>query len=238
MTVMIGAKTDFPSSGARTTSAVAQTLEVPLPTDDRSRLLNSESSTPRPDWIDQPRAVDGDKVTIALASQQYSTRRRPKRNCGLRLATWFARICRKFNPALFDLHTGNHLTRMLRVTRFSSVILRSSNATFGSFFHPMYRVWWQVELSPAVRSEFLPSWRHALIQYRIAAVGILLSILTMLVSSLVMYIRMERLANGSARRTLQVIAGGAMIGWTALMTTVLFGGPTCVRRSTLVGQHA
>lgn len=70
---------------------------------------------------------------------------------------------------------------------------------FGAFFHPMYRVWWQVELSPEVRTEFLPAWKRGLTANRIYNVGYAATLLALAASLTAMNRRLSLLVRGSWR---------------------------------------
>ena len=90
---------------------------------------------------------------------------------------------------------------------------------FGSFTHPMHRASWQVELSPAVRTEFMPAWRRAVISFRILLVAGVASLFAMAASASVMYFRLDSLTQGRARGPLKLLTGGLTAGWLALVAT-------------------
>jgi hypothetical protein len=75
----------------------------------------------------------------------------------------------------------------------------------------MYRVWWQIELSPVVRAEFLPSWRGALVANRIRTVGLVCSSLVLLITLATVYYRLDILTNGVRRLQLKIATGGTVL---------------------------
>ena len=77
----------------------------------------------------------------------------------------------------------------------------------------MHRVSWQVELSPAVRTEFMPAWRRAVISFRILFGAAVASLLAMAACASVMYFRLDSLTQGRARGPLKLLTGGLTAGW-------------------------
>ena len=88
----------------------------------------------------------------------------------------------------------------------------------------MHRVSWKVELSPRVRTDFMPALRRALISFRILLVACVASLFAMVASSGVMYFRLDSLTQGRARGVLKVLACTLVAVWSALVAATLLQG--------------
>jgi hypothetical protein len=87
---------------------------------------------------------------------------------------------------------------------------------FGSFFAPMHRVWYRVELSPATREPALIRWRAALANTRMVATGGGFLALLCVPLAIVGYARCNRWTGGKARRPLACAATAAVLAiWVA-----------------------
>lgn len=126
---------------------------APLPAqDDRTER------TARPLWTESPLITQGDVILTVIAGQQFATIEEARQDV--------ATEARKQVLADFEktYHTSARELRDLSEAELRSLAVRQEfvetvERDFGNFFAPMHRVWWQVELSPAVRSELYPLWR-------------------------------------------------------------------------------
>ena len=173
--------------------------------------VTAESLAQRPEWVQQERTSDGVTERVVISSQQYSTREEAERE----LTTSATELLLK------DLHrlypgeprprnwrpTGEEITRVAVKQQYVEAVERD----FGTFTHPMYRVWWQLEISPEVRTEFLPGWRRGLTGTRITHVGIAASSLVLAVSLLSMFRRLDVQTLGKSR--LKLVAMTGLIVW-------------------------
>ena len=181
--------------------------------------VSTNVSSSRPAWVNQPRVVDGDCEQIVLTSQQYSTREEAEQE--LRVAA--VRLVEEdlqrlqsgpFRPTSWRPAADDVVAHAVK-KRYDDVNERD----FGSFTHPMHRASWLVELSPAVRTEFMPAWRRAVISFRILFVAGVASLFAMAASASVMYFRLDSLTQGRARGPLKLLTGGLTAGWLALVAT-------------------
>ena len=179
--------------------------------------VSTSNSSARPAWVDQPCVIDGDCKRITLTGQQFSTREEAE------LELRFAAV-KLVEEDLRRLQTGPFRPRFWRPAA-ENVIAHAvkeryddvAEHDFGSFTHPMHRASWLVELSPAVRTEFMPAWRRAVISFRILLVAGVASLLAMATSASVMYFRLDSLTQGRARGRLKLLTGGLTAGWLSLV---------------------
>lgn len=178
----------------------------------------------RPAWIDQGRVVEGDCERIVLTSGQYTTREEAEselRSSALKLVeTDLLRIQNgPFRPSLWR-PDPNELIAYAVKDRFEEVIVRD----FGTVTHPMHRLSWLVELSPAVRAEFVPAWRRALVAFRIQLVACVASLFAMVVSASVVYFRLDSFGPGGSTGILKSLVFGLAMAWFVLVITTMSRG--------------
>ena len=179
--------------------------------------VSTNDTSARPAWVDQVRVVEGDCEQIVLTSQQYSTREEAERElrfAAVRLVEEDLRRLQSgpFHPASWRPAVEDVIAHAVK-ERYDDVAERD----FGSFTHPMHRVSWQVELSPRVRTEFMPTWRRAVISFRILFVAAVASLLAMAASASVMYFRLDSLTQGQSRGGLKLLAGTLVVVWWVLV---------------------
>lgn len=168
--------------------------------------------THRPAWIDQGKSDDGDCQHIVISSQQYSTREEAENELS-RIASDLIRDdlqrIRPGTPHSSWRPTVGEIQRVAVKQQYVEAVERD----FGSFIHPMYRGWWKIELSPEVRTEFLPSWRQGLTNSRVRLLGLMVSSLVLAVSLLAMYRRLDVMTDGANRTALAIGMGVVSLGW-------------------------
>jgi hypothetical protein len=85
----------------------------------------------------------------------------------------------------------------------------------------VYRVYYQVELSPTVRAEVFKNWRGQTVTSRLWMLGGLLGFVTLMLGTTATYLRLDAMTNGAYRRRLKLasvsllVAGG--LGLAALL---------------------
>lgn len=186
---------------------------TPVPTDDRTTTTSADGQAQRPAWVDQPRTVDGVIERIVIASQQYTTREEGEQELSSGAAGLLVRDLQQLHPGSSGASswhpTNDEIKRHAVKQQYVEVVERD----FGNFFHPMYRVWWQVELSPEVRTEFLPAWKRGLTLNRIHCVGVVAASLALAASLLAIYQRLHILTHGAWRTGLRVLTGSVAVVW-------------------------
>ena len=186
-----------------------------------SRDVNRPLSSARPSWVDQPRVVEGDCERIVLISQQYSTRDEAEHELRFAAVKLVEEDLRRFQTGRFRPQSWRPAADDVIAHAVRSRYDDVAEIDFGSFTHPMHRVCWQVELSPAVRIEFMPAWRRAVTSFRIPLVAAVASGFAMAASASLMYFRLDSLTQGRARGALKLLTGSTMAGWLGLLATFL-----------------
>ena len=197
-----------PGSSTKSLGPLAIT---PVPTDDRTTITSADGQTQRPAWVDQPRTVDGVIERIVIASQQYTTRDEAELELSAGAADLLLRDLQQLHPGssrASSWHPSNEeIKRHAVKQQYVEVVERD----FGNFFHPMYRVWWQVELSPEVRTEFLAAWKRGLTLNRIHFVGVVATSLVMVASVWATCHRLNFLTQRGGRTWLWLLTGSAVV---------------------------
>ena len=203
------------------TKSLSPLAITPVPTDDRSTTTGADGQTQRPAWVDQPRTVDGVIERIVIASQQYTTRDEAELELSAGAADLLVRDLQQLHPASSRLSswrpTNDEIKRHAVKQQYVEVVERD----FGNFFHPMYRVWWQVELSPEVRTEFLPAWKQGLTLNRIRCVGLVTVSLALAASVWAIYHRLNVVTQGAWRTRLRFLSGLVAVIWWRVATHAL-----------------
>lgn len=173
----------------------------------------------RPAWVDLPRTTDGLSDLVVLSSQQFSTREEAEQALSAEALELVSRDLQQLYPGKPRSSwqpTGEQIQKVAVKQKYVEVADRD----FGKFSHPMYRVWWQVELSPEVRTEFLPAWRQSLTTLRIRQIGVVVSTLVLITSLIAICCRLDVLTRGTRRGQLGALTGGTALVWLAAVLFV------------------
>ncbi len=186
---------------------------VPRPADDRTKLVSAKTLTQRPKWVDQQFIGDGISERIVLASQKYTTQAEAEQQLFAEASELLMRDLQKLRPGTERPQNWTPTEDAIKRFMVKQRYVEAADHDFGNFVHPMYRVWWQTELSPEVRTEFLPEWRRGITTHRIRRVGIVASSLVLAASLIAIYRRLDVLTQGTRR--LGLAAGGlaAVTAW-------------------------
>jgi hypothetical protein len=205
-------------AGAHTT-ATSPAPESPVPNADRT-VVESNSPTGPPAWLTAGTKITGETESIVISSKQYATQEEAEQDVG-RQAVELLRIdLRKHTSP-----TWIQPQEILGIPEAIGLAVRDKyvetvNRDFGSFFAPMYRVWYRVELSPKVREPALIRWRAAVATSRMITAGGGFLALLCVPLAVVAFGRCNRWTGGKARTPLACamaalvlsawIAGGAL----------------------------
>lgn len=170
----------------------------------------------RPTWIEQPRSADGDCQHIVISSQQYSTREEAESELSAVASELIRDDLQGIRPGTSHSSWRPPAAEIQRIA-VKQQYVEAVDRDFGSFVHPMYRVWWQVELSPEVRTEFLPAWRQGLTNSRVRSLGLVVSTLVLLASLLAMYRRLDVMTEGTHRNVLGFGVGIVSLAWLTVV---------------------
>lgn len=178
-----------------------------------TKLVSGKAFSHRPKWVDQQHAGDGITERFVLASQQYTTQEEAEQQLFAEASELLMKDLQKLRPGTERpknwAPTEDAIKRFMVKQRY----VEAAEHDFGNFSHPMYRVWWQTELSPEVRTEFLPEWRQGITVHRIRRVGVVTSSLVLAASLIAICRRLDVLTQGTRR--LGLAAGGlaAVAAW-------------------------
>jgi hypothetical protein len=181
--------------------------------DDRTKLVSAKTLTQRPKWVDQQFIGDGISERIVLASQKYTTQAEAEQQLFAEASELLMRDLQKLRPGTERPQNWTPTEDAIKRFMVKQRYVEAADHDFGNFVHPMYRVWWQTELSPEVRTEFLPEWRRGITAHRIRRVGIVASSLVLAASLIAIYRRLDVLTQGTRRFGLAAGGLAAVTAW-------------------------
>ena len=184
-------------------------------------VQTSDNSGQRPEWTSRIRTRIGDIENIVVSSHLWST----EAEATAELHPQVARLVK----ADFELnHHGildpkgklpisdDQVARIAVTDRY----LERTEQNFGSFDAPMYRMWYQVQLSPIVRTELYPSWKAAASKNRIIALGAGLAMLVLIANLIWMGAKLRSSGN-HGRVYVASLATLSAVAWTALSASAI-----------------
>jgi len=190
--------------------------QTPVPTDDRT-VIHAEAD--RPDWVSQPESKTGEVRLVVVASQQYSTVEEAESELARTAADLLLADLNQIYSREMGVSTWHPTIDDIRRHVVKQQYVETIERDFGNFFHPMHRVWWQLEFSPEVRYEFAPHWRHGLTARRVHLVGGAATLLVALVSLIALYRRLNVVTLGQRKLwvlLLVAVVGQAWLGGAAV----------------------
>lgn len=184
--------------------AVAAAEVSEPPTADRTTSADSATS-PTPEWIKAGTITQGERRFLVLSSKQYATQAEAEQDVGRQTVELLRQDLRE--------HTRTAWVQPGEIVGIPESLegaikqrhVETIQRDFGSFFAPMYRVWYQVELSPAVREPALVRWKGALTQSRLIATLGTLAALLMIPVGIVMHGVSNRATGGRANLLLKCL---------------------------------
>ncbi len=183
------------------------------PADGGTTLVSAKAFSHRPKWVDQQNISDAITERVVLASQQYTTQEEAEQQLFAEASELLMKDLQKLRPGTERpknwAPTEDAIKRFMVKQRY----VEAADHDFGNFVHPMYRVWWQTELSPEVRTEFLPEWRRGITVHRIRRVGIVASSLVLAASLIAIYRRLDVLTQGTRRLGLAAGSLAVVAAW-------------------------
>ncbi len=147
----------IPPQSSSEAVAPADASHALIPQDDLS-ISSQNGGDKLPEWTARLEDTEGDVMRIVLSSQQYATADEARSQIAAlakdRLKQDFERIY-----GVTSKHIDNLTAETLKSLAIRQEFVETVQRDFGNFFAPMHRVWWQLELSPLVRTNLHQSWR-------------------------------------------------------------------------------
>ncbi|WP_010587178.1 regulator of G-protein signaling domain-containing protein [Schlesneria paludicola] len=173
----------------------------------------SNSTANRPAWTQQSEETTPEMKRVVLSSRLWSTPLEADNELRVKVtqmlrADFDQRHHSWLDPKALRCLSESRIVEVAVKDRY----LEGVEQDFGTFSSPMNRLWWQVEISPIVRTELYEDWRQAVVQNRVFALGAGLSFATMGFSALGMFAALHGLTRS---RRLQFF--GALAGITAVL---------------------
>lgn len=192
---------------------------------------------PLPEWITAPPKSEHGVEYVVVGSQQFATVEEARADANTQLiqvlqadlSPYAPRLRLRPRASLVDASAGPYIDPSQALQAVRETYVESTQRDFGTFTAPMYRLWYRVELSPAVRAPFLTAWHAQVIEARTLVVlagllSLLLVPLGVLVSSSVC-----KLTGGAASTLIQfaattgVVTAWGCVAWALNHFVILWG---------------
>ncbi|HUQ69283.1 MAG TPA: hypothetical protein VM165_07170 [Planctomycetaceae bacterium] len=194
-----------PVSAVEAVAAAHMSALPEPPTADRTTVEPTSPAGP-PAWIKSVPQTNGEIQTLVISSKQYATQAEAENDASGQVMALLREDLRKYTSQTWvqprDV-IGTPLSEVVGLAVREQYV-ETVNRDFGSFFAPMYRVWYRVELSPQVREPVLVRWRAALTESRMLAAGGGFLALLCVPLAVVTYGRCNRWTHGKARTPLAI----------------------------------
>jgi hypothetical protein len=170
----------------------------------------------QPKWIANGTSVEGDVSKVVLNSRLWSTEAEAIQDLQNQTTDLVRNDFEQRHPGLLDPKGAQYLKpdRIIECTVKQRHVEHAEH-DFGTFSAPMYRAWWQIEMSPMVRTELYPEWKTAAIRNRILVVAVILGFLTLIAGFVDLYGTLKRMSNTNGLRPIAFCAM-PVICWTAI----------------------
>lgn len=148
--------TDGPQQKSVAEAKAIEPADAVTPQDDRT--AREDLSEPRPSWTQQPETRHGDVGQFVITSKQFATVEAARDD----VAATAKEMLRKDFERIYRVtasHIGDLSTDVVRHVAVREEFVETIQRDFGNFYAPMHRVWWQLEISPDVRSHLFPLWK-------------------------------------------------------------------------------
>ena len=169
-----------------------------------------------PQWITDHDTTSSDVQRIVLTSQLWSTEAEADRELSPKVAAIIRADFAGRHQGFFN-QMGRQVLNEDRIVNVAvkQRYVEHVEKDFGSFDATMNRLYWQVEVSPVVRTELYPEWKATVTQNRIVVVGALLSLLTLLTTTASTMLSLRRASAPKRSYPIAVPALSAM-AWAAI----------------------
>jgi hypothetical protein len=167
--------------------------------------------TALPDWVDDEPVVDslGGITRKVLASDQWATVEEADAQLTTLAAVELSRYLAAEHPqAAAWMPDAGAIVQSGAVTR---RVHETSTLPIGEFNPSLYRVYWQIELTPAVRDQLFEAWRPFAVSERLSWLGAALGAMTLLFAALAAILRFGRGAAPRARPAFSKATVAALI---------------------------
>lgn len=176
----------------------------------------------RPNWMENGDSTSGDVRKVVLSSQLWSTEDEAKLDLQRQTAELIRTDFQQHHRGLLDPRGDSFLqTNQIATLVVKERFIEQIDHDFGKFTAPMFRAWWQAEISPQVRTDLYPEWKAAASQNRMIVVGAGLALLTLLAGAVDCFTNLKRTATPGLTARVVVCAVTAL-AWFALELIVAF----------------
>jgi hypothetical protein len=172
-----------------------------------SILSSTQTDAPLPDWIGKTVVESKARKLVVVASDFAATTEAAEQDA-LRSAVGL--VAFDFAATVPDAGAANWkppagTVRSQAVRRVHVQRIDRQTVSSGTPFH-VFRAYYQVELSPAVRNQLFPLWKQEIVDKRFSKLGALAGLLTLTFGAAAAYFRLDDWTSGQYRRRLKLAA--------------------------------
>ena len=155
-------------------------------------VANSGTSGVLPGWVRDGNTSAGDVKRMVYSSQLWSTEAEARHELSALAAASVRADFEERHKGPLE-RVGRRFLTDERITNLAvkQQYVEHIEQDFGKFSAPMNRLWWQVEISPAVRTELYPAWKAAVTGNRAISVGAILALLTLAANSIALFFQLK-----------------------------------------------
>ena len=172
---------------------------------------SADAASGLPAWTKQQPNEEGETRLVVLTSQQYATLDEAEQELLIKARSLLQEdfVNRSPDAGAWSIPEQLVRTEAVRKSHVEPIARTSGVSAFRVF-----RVHWQMELSPTVRDALYPEWRSQVVDKRLWSLGSLFGLFTLVVATTAAYLRLDTRTSGSYRRRLKlaavslIVAGG------------------------------
>ena len=185
-------------------------VESQTQTENPYQRSQSDPTIGRPRWIDDGESQGDGVQKIVLSSGLWSTEAEALRELLPRAASIVRTDFAERHKSQFD-RPGQRVLSDERLARIAvkRQYLEPITKKTGSMELPMCRLWQQIEVSPAVRTEIYPVWKSAVLGNRVVIIGTLLAMMTLMANAASLFVKLKRLQSRGTTYAAAVAASSA-----------------------------
>ena len=203
----------FSSTSVTVISAPIQRSDLPTQSNNLSNTSIAHSTLPKPGWIAEgDKQIDEVQLKV-LKSELWVTEAEARRELVPIAASDVRAYFAERHHGLFDQPRHQFLSdERLADFAVKQEYLEPVTKKSGTLELPMFQLWQQIEISPAVHDEIYPAWKSAVLPIRVMFIGSVLSLMTLAANAVSLFVKLKRRPNRS-KAYAAAIAGSSAAAW-------------------------
>lgn len=181
------------------------------------RVLTEEAKSGLPAWVQEGCRADKEGSRVVVVSQQFATPEESRRQL-LQLVNRLVHEAAEPRDSSGFLWTPPE--PLVRSEIIGREHIQEIEHDFGKVTGKMYRVYWELRMSPRIREKLFDSWRTQVVEARVSVLGALFGMIALIATSLAGYFILDSRTRGECRGRLKLAAAAVVVAGS-LLTPVL-----------------